>query len=89
MICQMCSLVRLVMLIMKLRFRSQQIFFGLSDEYIEQVYESFFFLKYQGGFSFTEAYNLPIQIRNWFVQRLIKQLEREREEIERVQKSGK
>jgi hypothetical protein len=74
---------------MKLRFRSQQIFFGLSDEYIEQVYESFFFLKYHGGFSFTEAYNLPIQIRNWFVQRLIKQLEREREEIERVQKGGK
>tara|TARA_Y100000310_G_C20651666_1_gene799762 strand:- start:1549 stop:1719 length:171 start_codon:yes stop_codon:yes gene_type:complete len=56
---------------------------------MEQVYESFFFLKYHGGFSFTEAYNLPIKIRTWFVQRLIKQLEREREEIERVQKGSK
>ena len=74
---------------MRPQFRLRQIFFGLNEEYIEQVYESFFFLKYHGGFSFTEAYNLPIKIRTWFVQRLIKQLEREREEIEKVQKGGK
>ena len=83
------SLVRPVGQKMRPQFRLRQIFFGLNEEYIEQVYESFFFLKYHGGFSFTEAYNLPIKIRTWFVQRLIKQLEREREEIEKVQKGGK
>jgi len=52
-------------------------FFGLTDEYIKSVYEQFFALKYYGGWSFIEAYNLPIQLRNWFVERLAKQLEDE------------
>ena len=52
-------------------------FFGLTDKYIEGIYEQFFFMKYHGGWSFTEAYNLPIPIRNWFLQRLIKQKELE------------
>ena len=42
---------------------------------MESVYEQFFFLKYSGGWSFSEAYNLPIGLRAWFTQRLIKQLE--------------
>jgi len=50
------------------------------------VYETFFFLKYQGGFSFTEAYSLPVKIRAWFTQRLIKQLEMEKEEAEKAQR---
>jgi hypothetical protein len=44
-------------------------FFGLSDDYIENVYDTMFVLKYHGGWSFTEAYNLPITIRGWFVRR--------------------
>jgi hypothetical protein len=36
-------------------------FFGLSDEYIQNVYEQFFILQYHGGWSFIEAYNLPIK----------------------------
>ena len=58
----------------KWRFRLQRTFFGLTDEYIENVYEQFFFLKYSGGWSFSEAYNLPIGLRDWFTKRLIKQL---------------
>jgi hypothetical protein len=46
---------------------------------MENVYEQFFFLKYYGGWSFIEAYNLPLQLRNWFVERLTKQLELEAE----------
>lgn len=61
-------------------------FFGLNDEYIESVYESFFALKYHGGWSFTEAYNLPITIRNWFVKRLIKQKREESEQLEKANK---
>jgi len=52
-------------------------FFGLSDEYAEYIYEQFFFMKYYGGWSFTEAYNLPVKIRNWFIKKLIEQKELE------------
>ncbi len=52
-------------------------FFGLSDEYAESIYEEFFNLKYYGGWSFTEAYNLPVKIRNWFIKKLIEQKELE------------
>tara|TARA_R100001594_G_scaffold99032_1_gene133560 strand:+ start:176 stop:415 length:240 start_codon:yes stop_codon:yes gene_type:complete len=49
---------------------------------MENVYEQFFFLKYSGGWSFSEAYNLPIGLRDWFTKRLLKQLEMEKEAIE-------
>jgi len=39
------------------------------------VYEEFFILKHHGGWSFFEAYNLPIRLRRWFVQRLATYLE--------------
>tara|TARA_R100000008_G_C3536135_1_gene142108 strand:- start:39 stop:236 length:198 start_codon:yes stop_codon:yes gene_type:complete len=59
-------------------------FFGLTPEYSESVYEEFFFLKYQGGWSFTEAYNLPIKLRRWFVKRLLKQLKQEQDQIKKA-----
>ena len=62
-------------------------FFGLTDEYMESVYEAFFFLKYAGGWSFSEAYNLPIGLRTWFIERLLLQLERENDAVEGSQKS--
>jgi hypothetical protein len=36
-------------------------------------------LKYYGGWSFIEAYNLPVGLRKWFVERLTKQLKTEEE----------
>ena len=60
--------------------------FGLNNEYIESVYEQFFFLKYHGGWSFTEAYNLPVGLRGWFVTRLVKQIEKENEQVEKANK---
>jgi len=63
-------------------------FFGLTDEYMENVYEAFFFLKYAGGWSFSEAYNLPIGLRTWFVTRLLRQLESEKDAIEGSQKGS-
>ena len=61
-------------------------FFGLSPEYMENVYEQFFFLKYYGGWSFTEAYSLPVGLRAWFVKRLTRQLEKEKSEMEKASK---
>jgi len=68
------------------RFRLRRTFFGLSPEYMQQVYEQFFFLKYSGGWSFSEAYNLPVGLRAWFVERLIKQLQDEKKAIEDASK---
>jgi len=53
---------------------------------MENVYEQFFFLKYSGAWSFSEAYNLPVGLRKWFVDRLLRQLESEKEAIENASK---
>ena len=66
--------------------RLRRTFFGLNDKYIEGVYEAFFYLKYYGGWSFTEAYSLPIVIREWFLKRLAKQLEMEKDQMEKASK---
>jgi hypothetical protein len=60
-----------------------QSFFGLTPEYSESVYEELFYLKYHGGFSIFESYNLPINLRRWFLFRLIKQFKMEKEYSEK------
>jgi hypothetical protein len=64
-----------------------QTFFGLSSKYMEQVYEQFFLLKYHGGWSFIEAYNLPVGLRHWFVKRLGKQFEDEKKQYDKATKT--
>ena len=61
-----------------------QTFFGLTDRYMEAVYEQFFLLKYHGGWSLTEAYNLPVGLRQWFLQRLERQFKEESEQIKKA-----
>ena len=56
---------------------------------MEQVYDQFFLLKYHGGWSFIEAYNLPVGLRTWFLKRLAKQFEKEKEEHEKAQKNSR
>jgi hypothetical protein len=56
---------------------------------MESVYEQFFLLKYYGGWSFMEAYNLPVGLRNWFIKRLVQQFEKEKEDYEQAQKDTK
>lgn len=68
----------------KSRFRLQRTFFGLSSNYIEAIYEQFFYLKYYGGWSLFESYNLPIGLRNWFINKLNEQLKREAEEARKA-----
>jgi len=48
------------------------------------VYEQFFYMKQHGHWSFWEAYNLPIKMRTWFVQRLSKHFEEQNKEQERA-----
>lgn len=39
---------------------------------MESVYTCLNQLRYYGKFTFTEAYNLPIALRNWHIQELVK-----------------
>ena len=71
------------------RFRLRRTFFGLSDKYIEHVYDQFFLLKYHGGWSFIEAYNLPVGLRRWYLERLVKQFEKEKEEYDKASKKDR
>ncbi len=61
-------------------------FFGLSDQYVEAIYEQFFLLKHHGGWSFMEVYNLPVGLRLWFLKRLQKQFSDEKKEIDKANK---
>ena len=36
-----------------------------------------------------EAYNLPVGLRNWFITRLVKQFEKEKEDYEQAQENTK
>jgi hypothetical protein len=63
-------------------------FFGLTNKYISDVYEELFVLKYHGKWSFIEAYNLPITIRRWFLERLAKQFDDERKQHETAAKKA-
>jgi len=49
---------------------------------MKNVYNQFFVLKYHGNWSFLEAYNLPIGLRQFFVQKLLEQKEAEAKPFE-------
>jgi hypothetical protein len=68
------SIVPLVTASKKWRFLFRRNFFGLSEDYIRAVYDQMFNFKYYGGWSFIEIYNLPIGLRNWFTERLLKEI---------------
>jgi len=56
---------------------------------MEQVYDQFFLLKYHCNWSLLEAYNLPVGLRKWFLERLAKQFEKEKEEYDKANKKGR
>ena len=61
-------------------------FFGLihSKEYIASLYSEIFNLSYfsQGSISISEAYDLPIAIRKFYMKCLLDVKKKEKEEIE-------
>ena len=48
-----------------------------------------FFFKVSRGWSFIEAYNLPILIRRWFLERLVKQIKDEAEQMKKANSKSK
>ena len=65
------------------RFLLRRNFFGLSDDYQKNVYNQLFLLQYYGKWSFIELYNLPIGLRDWFMDRLGTEL---KEQADRAKK---
>ena len=63
-----------------------QTFFGLTDEYMEFVYEQFFILKHYGGWSLSELYSLPIGLRKWWIERTMKEYEKEKEAMDKAKR---
>ena len=45
-------------------------FFGLNLNHIREIHKQFFYMKYYGGWSLFELYNLPIGLRNWYFEML-------------------
>tara|TARA_R110000851_G_scaffold96178_1_gene208708 strand:- start:276 stop:440 length:165 start_codon:yes stop_codon:yes gene_type:complete len=54
---------------------------------MESVYEAFFILKHYGGWSLYELYNLPVGLRKWWLDRTIKEYEKEAQEAKKSQRS--
>ena len=54
-------------------------FFGLTQKYIKEVYEQFFYMKYYAGWSLFELYSLPIGLRNFYVEMLIQMKQKQKE----------
>jgi len=52
-------------------------FFGLTNQYIQNVYEQFFYMKYYSNWSLVELYNLPVGLRKWYFDKLLEQKEKE------------
>tara|TARA_R100000734_G_C3311858_1_gene102767 strand:- start:1437 stop:1673 length:237 start_codon:yes stop_codon:yes gene_type:complete len=68
----------------KWRFRLLRSFFGLTSDYTKEIYEQMFFMNYTGNWSITELYNLPVGLRNWFIERTVKQKEKENKAMEKL-----
>ena len=71
----------------RLWFHLEPTFFGLTDDYMQSVYEAFFTLKHYGGWSLYELYNLPVGLRTWFLERTIEEYKKEAENARKA--SGK
>ena len=69
------------------RFRSLRSSFGLNSEHKAQIHETLFQLIYYGqGFTHDDVYNLPIHIRNFYVQKLIETKTEEKKQMDKASK---
>ncbi len=48
-------------------------FFGLTHDYMKDVYRLFITFKNHSNWSFLELYNLPVALRTWLIEEFIKQ----------------
>lgn len=60
-------------------------FFGLPDDHMKKVYDMLFIMTTSGNWSFTEAYNFPIRLRNYYYETFVEMKKKEKEKIENAQ----
>ena len=63
-----------------------QTFFGLTNDYMKNIYDVFFSMKLHGGWSFIEAYNLPVGLRDYYFKKLIEHYEKQNKEYDKLRK---
>lgn len=56
---------------------------------MQNVYEQFFILKHYGSWSLIELYNLPVGLRTWWLERTIKEYEKEKEQHDKAMKGSR
>ncbi len=59
---------------MRLNSQSGLTFFGLTPNYQENLLDEIFYLVYYMGFTYSDAYALPVYRRRWFIKRFIKEV---------------
>ena len=66
-------------------------FFGLTSEHKVQIHKTLFTLAYysNGAFSFEQAYNMPVYLRNFHMKQLEDAKSKEMDAYKSVQKSSK
>ena len=65
-------------------------FFGLTPSDKPYIHKSIFNLVYYGkGFNFAEVYDMPVYLRNWYLNQLNSTLKKEADEIKKQSKKGR
>lgn len=59
-------------------------FFGLTDKYRIKLHEMLFDLTYYGKFQYDAVYTMPVQYRSFYFNKLIKEKEREKADIDKA-----
>ena len=54
----------------KWRYRSRSVSFGLSPEVKNYIIEEVFYCVKYGSLSFTDAYNMPVKWRHWWLNKI-------------------
>ena len=67
-------------------YQSGSHFFGLTSKYKQVVHDEIFSLcHYSNGFTFNDVYNMPLYLRKFYTNMLVKEKDKEKKEIERSQ----
>ena len=65
--------------------------FGLQPENKAQIHEAIFSICYygEGGFIHSDVYNMPIYLRNFYLNKLVEVKKKEKEEVDKATKKSK
>lgn len=60
-------------------------FFGLTPQYKKSLHQNIFSIVYygKGGFNFNDVYQMPVYLRNFYLQQFIDAVEQEKKAMEK------